>query len=227
MAFQNPVLLEWRNILDNVILPLEIVSKSMNKVEKINRARELLSLVGLAEFEKSRPSELSGGMKQRAVIALALSCDPKVVIAHEPTTALDVVIQDQILKEIKKVQGLLGLSLIYISHDIAVIAEMTDQMAVMYAGSIVEIGPTDQVFSNPKHAYTRLLLESTPSVVGDKKKLRSLDGEPPSLINEVGGCSFSPRCPEPSDNCKSGKSEMGLIEVADGHYADKCCVECG
>ena len=113
------------------------------------------------------------------------------------------------------------------SHDIAVIAEMTDQMAVMYAGSIVEIGPTDQVFSNPKHAYTRLLLESTPSVVGDKKKLRSLDGEPPSLINEEAGCSFSPRCPEPSDNCKSGKSEMGLIEVADGHYADKCCVECG
>ena len=113
------------------------------------------------------------------------------------------------------------------SHDIAVIAEMTDQMAVMYAGSIVEIGPTDQVFSNPKHAYTRLLLESTPSVVGEKKKLRSLEGEPPSLINEQPGCSFSPRCPDPSDNCKSGNSEMGLIEVADGHFADKCCVECG
>ena len=173
------------------------------------------------------PHELSGGMKQRAVIALALSCDPKVVIADEPTTALDVVIQDQILKEIKKVQELLGLSLIYISHDIAVIAEMTDQMAVMYAGSIVEIGPTDQIFSNPKHAYTRLLLESTPSVVGEKKKLRSLEGEPPSLIGEENGCSFSPRCPDPSDKCKSGNSEMGLIEVADGHFADKCCVECG
>ena len=100
------------------------------------------------------PHELSGGMKQRAIIALALSCDPKVVIADEPTTALDVVIQDQILKELKKVQKLLGLSLIYISHDIAVIAEMTDNMAVMYAGSVVEMGPTANIFSKPKHAYT-------------------------------------------------------------------------
>ena len=201
---------------------------SNTKAENTEKIQSLFKMVGLDSSIMDRfPHELSGGMKQRAVIALALSCDPKVVIADEPTTALDVVIQDQILKEIKNVQKLLGLSLIYISHDIAVIAEMTNQMAVMYAGSIVEIGPTDQVFSNPKHAYTRLLLESTPSVVGDKKKLRSLDGEPPSLINEGASCSFSPRCPEPSENCKSGKSEMGLIEVGDRHYADKCCVECG
>jgi peptide/nickel transport system ATP-binding protein len=166
-------------------------------------------------------------MKQRAVIALALSCDPKIVIADEPTTALDVVIQDQILKEIKKVQELLGLSLIYISHDIAVIAEMTDNMAVMYAGSIVEKGPTASIFSNPKHAYTRLLLESTPSVVGEKKKLRALDGEPPSLINGLEGCAFSPRCPEPSEDCKNKKLDMSLIEVETGHWADQCCVNCG
>ena len=198
------------------------------KNENTEKIESLFKMVDLDSSIMDRfPHELSGGMKQRAVIALALSCDPKVVIADEPTTALDVVIQDQILKEIKKVQELLGLSLIYISHDIAVIAEMTDQMAVMYAGSIVEIGPTDQIFSNPKHAYTRLLLESTPSVVGEKKKLRSLEGEPPSLIGEEKGCSFSPRCPDPSDKCKSGNSEMGLIEVADGHFADKCCVECG
>ena len=198
------------------------------KNENTEKIESLFNMVDLDSSIMDRfPHELSGGMKQRAVIALALSCDPKVVIADEPTTALDVVIQDQILKEIKKVQELLGLSLIYISHDIAVIAEMTDQMAVMYAGSIVEIGPTDQIFSNPKHAYTRLLLESTPSVVGEKKKLRSLEGEPPSLIGEENGCSFSPRCPDPSDKCKSGNSEMGLIEVAEGHFADKCCVECG
>ena len=198
------------------------------KNENTEKIESLFKMVDLDSSIMNRfPHELSGGMKQRAVIALALSCDPKVVIADEPTTALDVVIQDQILKEIKKVQELLGLSLIYISHDIAVIAEMTDQMAVMYAGSIVEIGPTDQIFSNPKHAYTRLLLESTPSVVGEKKKLRSLEGEPPSLIGEENGCSFSPRCPDPSDKCKSGNSEMGLIEVAEGHFADKCCVECG
>jgi len=201
---------------------------SNTKQQNIDKIKELFEIVGLnAEIMNRYPHELSGGMKQRAVIALALSCNPKVVIADEPTTALDVVIQDQILKEIKKVQELLGLSLIYISHDIAVIAEMTSQMAVMYAGSIVEIGPTNEIFSNPKHAYTKLLLESTPSVVGEKKKLRSLDGEPPSLIDEIKGCSFSPRCPDPTDACKNGLKEMGLIKVGEGHYADNCCVECG
>ena len=154
-----------------------------SKEDNSDKIKKLFDIVGLEHSIMNRfPHELSGGMKQRAVIALALSCDPKVLIADEPTTALDVVIQDQILKEISKVQELLGLSLIYISHDIAVIAEMTSNMAVMYAGSIVEMGKTSEIFSNPRHAYTKLLLESTPSIVGEKKKLRSLDGEPPSLI---------------------------------------------
>jgi peptide/nickel transport system ATP-binding protein len=219
----NPVVKIGEQIREAIREHYPSNSKSQN-TEKIE---SLFKIVGLDNSIMDRyPHELSGGMKQRAVIALALSCDPKIVIADEPTTALDVVIQDQILKEIKKVQELLGLSLIYISHDIAVIAEMTNQMAVMYAGRIVEIGPTSEVFSNPKHAYTRLLLESTPSVVGEKKKLRSLDGEPPSLIDEVKGCSFSPRCPEPTEACKNGTIEMGLIEVAPGHFADQCCVEC-
>lgn len=201
---------------------------SNSKKENTDKISELFKIVGLEDSIMDRyPHELSGGMKQRAVIALALSCDPKIVIADEPTTALDVVIQDQILKEIKKVQELLGLSLIYISHDIAVIAEMTDNMAVMYAGSIVEKGPTASIFSNPRHAYTRLLLESTPSVVGEKKKLRALDGEPPSLINGLDACAFSPRCPDPSDDCKNGNLEMKLIEIEDGHWADQCCVNCG
>ena len=201
---------------------------SNSKKENTEKISELFKIVGLEDSIMDRyPHELSGGMKQRAVIALALSCDPKIVIADEPTTALDVVIQDQILKEIKKVQELLGLSLIYISHDIAVIAEMTDNMAVMYAGSIVEKGPTASIFSNPRHAYTRLLLESTPSVVGEKKKLRALDGEPPSLINGLDACAFSPRCPDPSDDCKNGNLEMKLIEIEDGHWADQCCVNCG
>ncbi|MBO70829.1 MAG: dipeptide/oligopeptide/nickel ABC transporter ATP-binding protein [Actinobacteria bacterium] len=197
------------------------------KDENSEKIKKLFDIVGLDHSIMNRfPHELSGGMKQRAVIALALSCDPKVLIADEPTTALDVVIQDQILKEISKVQELLGLSLIYISHDIAVIAEMTSNMAVMYAGSIVEMGKTSEIFSNPRHAYTRLLLESTPSIVGEKKKLRSLDGEPPSLIGDIKGCTFSPRCPEPSDNCKNQSLEMGLIEVGKGHLVDQCCVEC-
>ena len=199
-------------------------SSKQKNIEKIN---ELFNMVGLDETISDRfPHELSGGMKQRAVIALALSCDPKIIIADEPTTALDVVIQDQILNEIKKVQDLLGLSLIYISHDIAVIAEMTDKIAVMYAGSIVEIGPTKSVFESPKHAYTKALLDSTPSIQKKKKKLTSLDGEPPSLINEIKGCSFSPRCPSPSSACKNQSVEMGLIQVGDDHYADKCCTEC-
>ena len=197
------------------------------KDENSEKIKKLFDIVGLDHSIMNRfPHELSGGMKQRAVIALALSCDPKVLIADEPTTALDVVIQDQILKEISKVQELLGLSLIYISHDIAVIAEMTSNMAVMYAGSIVEMGKTSEIFSNPRHAYTKLLLESTPSIVGEKKKLRSLDGEPPSLIGDIKGCTFSPRCPEPSDNCKNQSLEMGLIEVSKGHLVDQCCVEC-
>ena len=197
------------------------------KQENINKIIELFRMVGLDESITDRyPHELSGGMKQRAVIALALSCDPKVIIADEPTTALDVVIQDQILNEIKKVQDLLGLSLIYISHDIAVIAEMTDKIAVMYAGSIVEIGPTKDVFKTPKHSYTRALLDSTPSIRGEKKKLRSLDGEPPSLINEIKGCSFSPRCPTPTEKCKNQSVEMNLIKVGENHFADECCSGC-
>ena len=198
------------------------------KDENTKRIIELFDIVGLdASIIDRFPHELSGGMKQRAVIALALSCDPKLIIADEPTTALDVVIQDQILKEIRKVQDVLGLSLIYISHDIAVIAEMTDNMAVMYAGSIVEMGKTSKVFSNPKHAYTRMLLESTPSIVGPKKKLRSLDGEPPSLINTDSYCLFSYRCPSPDDNCKNRNIEMELTKIDTDHYADKCCVNCG
>jgi len=198
-----------------------------SKKENIEKINELFHMVGLDESISERfPHELSGGMKQRAVIALALSCDPKIIIADEPTTALDVVIQDQILNEIKKVQDLLGLSLIYISHDIAVIAEMTDKIAVMYAGSIVEIGPTKSVFESPKHSYTRALLDSTPSIHGEKKKLSSLDGEPPSLINVINGCSFSSRCPYPTSGCRDQTVEMGLIQVGDDHFADKCCSEC-
>ena len=192
------------------------------KIQNTEKIESLFNMVGLDSTIMDRfPHELSGGMKQRAVIALALSCDPKVVIADEPTTALDVVIQDQILKEIKNVQKLLGLSLIYISHDIAVIAEMTDKMAVMYAGSIVEKGPTSEIFANPQHSYTKSLLASTPSVVGDKVKLNSLEGEPPSLIDQIEGCSFAPRCPNRNTTCHP-ELDMELVEVGPDHFVDIC-----
>ena len=198
------------------------------KKQNTHKINELFEMVGLLSSVSERfPHELSGGMKQRAMIALALSCDPKLIIADEPTTALDVVIQDQILKEIRKVQKVFGLSLIYISHDIAVIAEMTDNMAVMYAGSIVELGKTEEIFNDPKHAYTRMLLESTPSIVGEKKKLRSLDGEPPTLINNDNKCLFSYRCPNPTNECKNRELDMELIKISSGHYVDKCCLDCG
>ena len=202
-------------------------SPDNSKSENTKKIRELFEMVGLDESVIERfPHELSGGMKQRAMIALALSCDPKLIIADEPTTALDVVIQDQILKEIRKVQEVFGLSLIYISHDIAVIAEMTDNMAVMYAGSIVELGKTEEIFKDPKHAYTRMLLESTPSIIGEKKKLRSLDGEPPTLINNDNKCLFSYRCPNPTNECKNRELDMELIKISSSHYVDKCCIDC-
>ena len=192
------------------------------KQENTKKILELFEIVGLDPSIIDRfPHELSGGMKQRAVIALALSCDPKLIISDEPTTALDVVIQDQILNEIRKVQEVLGLSLIYISHDIAVIAEMTDNMAVMYAGRIVERGPTSEIFANPRHSYTKSLLESTPSVVGDKVKLKSLEGEPPSLINKEPGCSFAPRCPYREESCNPSL-DMELVEIGADHYVDIC-----
>tara|TARA_Y100000817_G_C16841042_1_gene537999 strand:+ start:308 stop:1276 length:969 start_codon:yes stop_codon:yes gene_type:complete len=192
------------------------------KKQNTDKINELFEMVGLLSSVSERfPHELSGGMKQRAMIALALSCDPQLIIADEPTTALDVVIQDQILKEIRKVQELFGLSLIYISHDIAVIAEMTDKMAVMYAGRIVEKGPTKDIFANPQHSYTKALLESTPSVVGDKVKLNSLDGEPPSLIDTIAGCTFAPRCPNREKTCNP-LLEMELVEINPDHYVDIC-----
>jgi len=194
------------------------------KDENSKKIIELFDIVGLDQSIMNRyPHELSGGMKQRAVIALALSCDPKLIIADEPTTALDVDIKEQILNEIRKVQEVLGLSLIYISHDIAVIAEMTDNMAVMYAGRIVERGPTKEIFANPRHSYTKSLLESTPSVVGDKVKLKSLEGEPPSLINKESGCSFAPRCPYREESCNPSL-DMQLVEIGTDHYVDICSV---
>jgi len=169
-----------------------------------DRIGELFDLVGLNRAMVDRyPHEFSGGMRQRAVIAMALSCDPQVIIADEPTTALDVIVQDQILQELKSVQTALGMSIIYISHDIAVIAEVTEVMGVMYAGRLVELGPTADVFSRPRHPYTYLLLRSTPSVTGPRRVLAPLEGEPPNLVDPPTGCRFHPRCPDAMEICST------------------------
>ncbi len=188
----------------------------LSEAEAKGRISRLFELVGLnPDMEKRYPHEFSGGMRQRAIIAMALSCDPKIIIADEPTTALDVIVQDQILQELKKIQRDLGMSIIYISHDIAVIAEVTDTIGVMYAGKLVEFGSTKEVFARPKHPYAFLLLSSTPSVTGPRRKLAPLEGEPPDLLNPPSGCRFHPRCPWATEQCTT--EEPPMTHLADNH----------
>ena len=166
------------------------------------RVAGLFRMVGLDPQLMDRyPHELSGGMRQRAVIAMALSCDPDIIIADEPTTALDVIVQDRILRELKDVQEKLKMSIIYITHDMAVVAEVTDRIGVMYAGRLVEIGDTADVFRSPMHPYTAALMSSFPSVRGEKRALGSLSGEPPNLANPPSGCAFHPRCAYATEVC--------------------------
>jgi len=182
------------------------------RAEARARIAELFELVGIApEMMDRYPHEFSGGMKQRAVIAMALSCTPSVIIADEPTTALDVIVQDQVLKELRKIQHEFGMSIIYISHDIAVIAEITDYTAVMYAGKLVEYGPTAEIFARPRHPYAWLILSSTPSVTGPRRMLAPLEGEPPDLLDPPSGCRFHPRCPFATERCTLEEPPMETI----------------
>jgi peptide/nickel transport system ATP-binding protein len=182
------------------------------------RTSELFRLVGLDEALMDRyPHEYSGGMRQRAVIALALACDPELVIADEPTTALDVIVQDAVLRELQSLQRRLGMSMIYISHDIAVLAEISRRLAVMYAGRWAELGNTEEVFDRPLHPYTRALLASVPALRGPKTRLSHLPGEPPDLLHPPSGCPFHPRCPRALDKCAAGIPEWK--DFGGGHFA--------
>ncbi|MEM4380417.1 MAG: ABC transporter ATP-binding protein, partial [Thermoplasmatales archaeon] len=164
---------------------------------------------------KQYPHELSGGMLQRAMISIALANNPKILLADEPTTALDVTVQAQILRLIKNLQNNLGTSIILITHDLGVIAETCDRVAVMYAGNIVETATTEELFKNPKHPYTIGLLQSIPRVDDPNKVLKSISGNVPNLINPPSGCRFHPRCPFVFDRCKVEKPET--LEVSPGH----------
>ncbi|MGH3096020.1 MAG: ABC transporter ATP-binding protein [Streptosporangiales bacterium] len=179
------------------------------------KVAELFDLVGLpADVMDRYPHQFSGGMRQRAVIAMALSCDPQLIIADEPTTALDVIVQDRILRRIEEIRAKLHMSMIYISHDLAVIAEVTDWIGVMYAGKLVELGPSPRVFARPRHPYAWSLLTSTPSIHGERRSLVPLKGEPPDLLNPPPGCRFHPRCPLATDQCRM--EEPPLRTVAGG-----------
>ena len=181
------------------------------------RVEELFRLVGLdPKRVKQYPHQYSGGMKQRAVIAMALACDPRLVIADEPTTALDVIVQDRIMRELKRIQRDLDMSMIYISHDIAVIAEVSDSVAIMYAGKLVELADTAAIFDRPKHPYTNGLMNAFPSVVGKKRRLCTIPGEPPDLLNPPSGCRFATRCSYADDQCKKADPEFRALE--EGHY---------
>lgn len=188
----------------------------LSRQEARERIAELFALVGLPPEDMDRyPHEFSGGMRQRATIAMALSCNPQLIIADEPTTALDVIVQDQILKELKTIQAELGMSIIYISHDIAVIAQVTEQTGVMYAGKLMEYGGTGDIFATPRHPYAWLLLSSTPSIIGPRRKLAPLVGEPPDLTHPPTGCRFHPRCPFATEKCTDYEPPMEDVDT--GH----------
>jgi oligopeptide/dipeptide ABC transporter ATP-binding protein len=191
-----------------------------NRSEALDRVHELFDIVGIpAERIASYPHELSGGMRQRVMISLALLLEPKVIIADEPTTALDVLVQDQILAELERLQEQMHLSFVLISHDIGILAETCDEIAVMYAGQIVEQAGTDVILTNPRHPYTSGLLGSLPRLTGPRKELITLPGESTVMVSEPRGCSFAPRCPLATELCRTVAPE--LISY-DGTHTSRC-----
>jgi len=194
-----------------------IYHEGMNKKEALEEAKRYLELVGLSRDVVNRyPHELSGGMKQRVMIATALILKPTVLIADEPTTALDVIVQAQIINLMKKLKRELGISIIFISHDLSIISEIADRVAIMYAGRIVELGSSDSVYLKPKHPYTQALLRAVPRIKGKKEKLTFIPGAPPNLIEPPSGCRFHPRCPYAFDRCI--REEPELKQVESGHF---------
>ena len=207
-----------------------LIHKDINKHEAKEISINMLQRVGIADAEKrfnQYAFELSGGMRQRAMIAMALSTMPKLLLADEPTTALDVTIQAQVINLVKDIIQEYQMGVIFITHDLGVIAQIADDVAVMYLGSVVEKGPVNKILKNPKHPYTKGLLEALPDVNNLDAPLRPIPGNIPSPLDRPSACVFRTRCPNPCDNCRNGNTEMGLIEVEPGHWVDQCCINCG
>jgi peptide/nickel transport system ATP-binding protein len=210
----NPVY----TVEDQILEAMHQHIPNMPEVEMKSRIDGLFELVGLDPSLKDQyPHQYSGGMRQRAVIAMALSCDPDLIIADEPTTALDVIVQDALLKQIKTVQEKVDMAMIYISHDIAVIAEVSERVGVMYAGKMAELSSTEAIFHRPIHPYTMGLMSSFPSIAGEKKELVMLPGEPPDLLAPPPGCRFHPRCPYATEICQGEEPEFK--DHDSGHFA--------
>ena len=191
---QHDLLFEWRNVWQNVTLGLEIAHK--DTVKNLERVHRMLSDYGLLEFQHKKPSQLSGGMRQRVVIAIAVACSPKILICDEPTTALDVTIQAQILQLLKEMRFKYDLTIVMITHDLGVVANIADRVAVMYAGDIVEIGTADEIYYDPRHPYTWALLSSMPQMGVKGEDLFNIVGTPPNLFAEIRGDAFAPRNPQ-------------------------------
>tara|TARA_Y100001936_G_scaffold219608_1_gene233101 strand:+ start:3932 stop:4921 length:990 start_codon:yes stop_codon:yes gene_type:complete len=225
MTSLNPVLTIGKQLTE--ILELH---QNLEEEEAINEAINLLKLVGLPDPElriKNYPHQLSGGQRQRVMIAIALSCKPKILIADEPTTALDVTIQAQILELIQDLSKNLGTSVVLITHNLGILARYAHRINVMYAGHLIESGTTDQIFYSPKHPYTSGLLNSVPRLdLKTDLDLPTIPGEVPNLTEFDNGCAFRSRCSNPTEECINEKSEMKLIEIEPGHFVDKCCVNC-
>ena len=213
MTSLNPVLTIGRQITESLELHTDL-----DKNQAKERAVELLDMVGIPDAAgrlKAYPHELSGGMRQRVMIAIALACSPKVIIADEPTTALDVTIQAQIIAIVKDLRERLGTAVVWITHDLGVVAGLADRVLVMYGGRVVEEAPVRDLYATPLHPYTQGLLSSLPRLDQKGQDLVSIPGSPPSLYAEPTGCSFVPRCPHAFERCLNEVPE--LLEVRDGH----------
>lgn len=211
----NPIMTVGEQIVEAILS-----HQQLDKKEAWRRAIQLLRIVGIADgnvIVNQYPFRLSGGMRQRVMIAIALACNPVLLIADEPTTNLDVSIQAQILELIYNIRNTSGTSVLLITHNLGLVAWLCDKVYVMYAGKIVEEGPCENIFVNPSHPYTKLLLRSIPDVSFVREKLETIEGEVPNLIKVPKGCRFNPRCPHVRDCCK--KVEPDLIEVSANHYA--------
>jgi oligopeptide/dipeptide ABC transporter ATP-binding protein len=192
------------------------VHLGMNRAQSAQRALELMRRVGIPDAERrfrSFPHEFSGGMRQRVMIAMALSCDPALILCDEPTTALDVTIQDQILRLLAQLCRESGTSLVFVTHDLPVVAQLCNQLAVMYAGQIVERGPVEDVLTTPRHPYTVGLVRSAPDVDHVRSSLVAIPGSPPSLVNPPSGCRFHPRCKFAERDCVETEPHLRLIDA--------------
>lgn len=209
-------LFPFKKIGDQIIEPM-LIHENMDKEEAWEKAGKLLDLVGVgAERIDRYPHELSGGLKQRVMIAMALACNPELVIADEPTTALDVIMQSQILNVMDELRKKLNLSMILISHNLSVIADACDTAAIMYAGKIVEYADVTSLFKKTLHPYSEKLIGAFPSIVGERKMLSAISGSPPDLLNPPPGCKFHPRCQYATQKCREKEPE--LIEASSEHW---------